>query len=103
MPLDVVVGLAHNAVDGAAWRRTNVHGFDLMLRVLHRDDPLRRSYLQRRWQGHPRGSPRAKAGMLQHLNTGPCPQLYSAADKVDRRRTSRRAGALTGKSLGLRR
>jgi len=80
MPLDVLVGLAYYAVDGAARRRINVYGFDLMLRALHRDDPLRRSYLQRRWQGHPRGSPRvAGAGVLKGLNAGPCPALYAQA------------------------
>jgi hypothetical protein len=58
MPLDVleagVLGCARDDVDGAAPRRTaQGHNFDLMLKVLHRDDPLRRSFLQRRWQGHP--------------------------------------------------
>jgi hypothetical protein len=53
MALDVpeadLVGLVRNGVDGAA---PLIDGFDLMLRAMHRDDPLRRSYLQRRWHGH---------------------------------------------------
>jgi hypothetical protein len=57
MPLDVLeadhVGRARNCVDDAAPRRVNVGELDLMLRVLRRDDPLRRSYIQRRWHGHP--------------------------------------------------
>jgi hypothetical protein len=57
MPLDVLeadlVSLARNDVDGAARRRIDARGskFDLMMKVLQRDDPLRRSYLQRRWHG----------------------------------------------------
>jgi hypothetical protein len=59
MPLDVLeadlVGVARGGVDGAAPRRIDAQGleFDLMVKVLQRDDPLRRSYLQRRWHGHP--------------------------------------------------
>jgi hypothetical protein len=59
MPLDVleagVLGFARDNVDGTAPRRADAqgHNFDLMLKVLQRDDPLRRSFLQRRWQGHP--------------------------------------------------
>lgn len=54
MPLDVLEAVARNSVDGAAPRRVDAQGlkFDLMVRVLQRDDPLRRSYLQRRWHGH---------------------------------------------------
>jgi hypothetical protein len=44
-----LVGRVRNDVDGAA---PLIDGFDLMLRVMHRDDPRRRSYLQRRWHGH---------------------------------------------------
>ena len=65
MPLDVLeadlVGVAHDGVDGAAPRRVDAQGlkFDLMVKVLQRDDPLRRSYLQRRWHGHPTSVPLA--------------------------------------------
>lgn len=55
MPLDVLeVDLARNGVDSLALRRVEAQGlrFDLILNVLQRDDPLRRSYLRRRWQGH---------------------------------------------------
>ena len=34
--------------------------FDLMVKVLQRDDPLRQSYLQRRWHGHPTSVPLAR-------------------------------------------
>ena len=59
MSLDVLeaafVGAAHSRLHGAAGRPANTEDlkFDLMLKVLQRDDPLRRSYLQRRWRGHP--------------------------------------------------
>jgi hypothetical protein len=60
MPLDVLkadlVVLACNGVEGPAPRRVD-EGFDLMVKVLQRDDPLRRSYLQRRWYGYPTPSP----------------------------------------------
>ena len=55
MPLDVLeaglVGLGRN---GAAPRRGEAQGLelDLMVKALQRDDPLRRSFLQRRWQEH---------------------------------------------------
>ena len=55
MPLDVLetdlVGLAQSGVGGAASRCLDAQGleFDLIVKVLQRDDPLRRSYLQRRW------------------------------------------------------
>jgi hypothetical protein len=58
MPLDVLeanlVGVACG-VDGAPPQHVDAQGlkFDLMVKVLQRDDPLRRSYLQRRWHGHP--------------------------------------------------
>ena len=67
MPLDMLevelVGVAHDGVDGAAPRRVDSQGpkLDLMLKVLQRDDPLRRSYLQRRWHGHPTSVPLAWA------------------------------------------
>jgi len=53
MPLDVLepslVGRA-NGVSGAAPRlRAQELNFDLVVKVLQRDDPLRRSYLQSRW------------------------------------------------------
>ena len=59
MALDVLeadlVGVAHDSGDRAAARRAEAPElkFNLMVRVLQRDDPLRRSYLQRRWHGHP--------------------------------------------------
>jgi hypothetical protein len=68
MPLDVLeanlVGVARDGVDGAASRRVDARGvaFDLMVKVLPRDDPLRRSYLQRRWHGHPTSVPLACGG-----------------------------------------
>jgi hypothetical protein len=55
MPLDtleadlaVIVG-----VDGVAprWVDTDSRRFELIMKALPRDDPLRRSYLQRRWRG----------------------------------------------------
>jgi hypothetical protein len=63
MPLDVLeadfVGVTRNGVDVAAPRRVDAQGlkFDLMVKVLQRDDPLRRSYLQRRWHGHSTSAP----------------------------------------------
>lgn len=59
MPLDVLeadlAGVAHDGVDGAAPRRVDAQGLrlDFMVKEPQRDDPLRRSYLQRRWHGHP--------------------------------------------------
>jgi hypothetical protein len=59
MPLDVLeadlVALACSGVDSTAPRRVDVQ--DLMVKVLQRDDPLRRSYLQRRWYGYPTSAP----------------------------------------------
>jgi hypothetical protein len=55
MPLDVLeADFVHNGVDSAALRRDNAQALklDLIVRILQRDDPLRRSYLRRRWQGH---------------------------------------------------
>jgi hypothetical protein len=55
MPLDVfeadLVRLAGNGVGSAAPRCVDAQGlkFELIVKVLQRDDPLRRSYLQRRW------------------------------------------------------
>ena len=63
MPLDVLeadhVGVARNGVDGVAPRRVDAQGLklDLVVKVLQRDDPLRRSYLQRRWHGRPTSAP----------------------------------------------
>jgi hypothetical protein len=53
MPLDVL------EADFVAPRRVDAQGlkFDLMVKVLQRDDPLRRSYLQRRWHGHSTSAP----------------------------------------------
>jgi hypothetical protein len=74
MPLDVLeadlVTPARDGVDGAAPRRVDAQGlrFDLMVKVLPRDDPLRRSYLQRRWHGHPISVPFAWA--MGHYNFG---------------------------------
>ena len=72
MPLDVLeaglVGLARNGVGGAAPRCVDALElkFDLIVKVLQRDDPLRRSYLQRRWHGHPTSVPLLRAvGVLQ--------------------------------------
>lgn len=64
MPLDVLeadlVALAQNGVRGAAPRRLDARGlkFDVIASVLQRDDPLRRSHLQRRWhsQAMPHGN-----------------------------------------------
>jgi hypothetical protein len=55
MPPDVLEAVACNGVDGAQPGRVESPGreFDLMVKVLQRDDPLRRSYLQRRWHGQP--------------------------------------------------
>ena len=61
MPLDVLeadrVGLASNRVGSAAPRCPDAQPlkFDLMVKVLQRDDPLRRSYLQRRWHSQALG------------------------------------------------
>ena len=59
MQLDVLVAdfvrLTRNRVDAGAPRRVDAQGrkLDLMVKLLQRDDPLRRSYLQRRWwHGH---------------------------------------------------
>jgi hypothetical protein len=66
MILDVVeedhVALACNGVDDAAPRRVDAQGrqFELMVRVLLRDDPLRRFYVRRRWQTQPTSIPRYK-------------------------------------------
>jgi hypothetical protein len=59
MPLDVLeagfVGLAHNGVGRATPRCLDAQEvkFDLLVKALQRDDPLRRLYLQRWWRGHP--------------------------------------------------
>jgi hypothetical protein len=55
MPLDVLEVVAGNGVDDAPPRRAGARGlkFDLMVKVLQRDDPLRRSYLQMAWHRHP--------------------------------------------------
>jgi hypothetical protein len=65
MPLDVLeadlVWVARDGVDSSARpRRVDARGltFELMVKVLQRDDPLRRSYLQRRWHGHPTSTAR---------------------------------------------
>ena len=44
------VGVMRNCLDDAASRCV---GDKSILKLLQRDDPLRRSYLQRRWQGRP--------------------------------------------------
>ena len=55
MPLDVLeadlVGLGSNSVGRGAPRYLDAQRlkFDLIVKVLPRDDPLRRSYIQRRW------------------------------------------------------
>lgn len=56
MPLDVLeadlVGLGSNGGGGGVPRGLDdqrLIKFDLILKVLQRDDPLRRSYLQSRW------------------------------------------------------
>jgi hypothetical protein len=62
MPLDVLkadlVGLSQNDLGGTAPRCLDAQGlkFDLILKVLQRDDPLRRSYLQRLWHSQAVGS-----------------------------------------------
>jgi hypothetical protein len=56
MPLDAFeadhIGFARNGVGSAAPRCVDAQGltFDLIAKVMQRDDPLRRSYLQRRWR-----------------------------------------------------
>jgi len=55
MPLDVLeADLVRNGVDSAALRCVDAQGLklDLIVKILQRDDPLRRSYLRRRWQEH---------------------------------------------------
>ena len=56
MPLDVLdadlVGLGSNGIGGAVPRGSDAQRlakFDLVVKVLPRDDPLRRSYLQSWW------------------------------------------------------
>jgi hypothetical protein len=57
MPLEVLEtdysGVARIGVDGAELRRGDTLrlAFNLMVNALQRDDPLRHSYLQRRWHG----------------------------------------------------
>jgi hypothetical protein len=57
MPVDVLEAdsarIARNGADRTAPRRVDAQGlnFDLIAKALQRDDPLRRSYLRRRWQG----------------------------------------------------
>jgi hypothetical protein len=55
MPLDTLEAdlAAVFGVDGVTRRCADIYGgkFELMVKVLQRDDPLRRSYLQRRWHG----------------------------------------------------
>jgi hypothetical protein len=56
MPLDVLEpDLSRNDVDCRAFRRIDAQGltFDFIVKVLQRDDPLRRAYLQRRWRVGP--------------------------------------------------
>jgi hypothetical protein len=52
MPLNALdadlLGIAENVDDDAAPLDARGRKFDLIVRVLQRDDPLRRSYLQRR-------------------------------------------------------
>jgi hypothetical protein len=61
MPLDVfeadLVGLGSNGVGGGAPRCLDTQRlkFDLILKMLQRDDPLRRSYLQMRWHSQAAG------------------------------------------------
>jgi len=50
MALDVLEAVvAQDGVDSAAFRAQGVD-LDLIVKLLQRDDPMRRSYLQRRWQ-----------------------------------------------------
>jgi hypothetical protein len=57
MPFDVLetdfAGVARNPM-ALDFERSDAQGleFNLMVKALQRDDPLRRSYLQRRWHGH---------------------------------------------------
>jgi hypothetical protein len=57
MPLDVpeadFAGVARNPM-ALDLERSDAQGleFNLMMKALQRDDPLRRSYLHRRWHGH---------------------------------------------------
>jgi hypothetical protein len=53
MPLDTLEAdlAAVFGVDGATCRCADIFGERFELKVLQRDDPLRRSYLQRRWHG----------------------------------------------------
>ena len=61
MPLDVLeadrVGLAQTGDGGAALRCLDTQGvkYELIVRLLQRDDPLRRSYLLKRWQSQAGG------------------------------------------------
>jgi hypothetical protein len=56
MPLDLIgaalIGPVHNQGPGAALQCLDARELelDLIVRMLQRDDPSRRSYLQRRWQ-----------------------------------------------------
>ena len=62
MPLDVLaadlVRVTRIDVDGAEPCRVDAQErtFDLMVRLLQRDDPLRRLYLRKRWQSTQRWS-----------------------------------------------
>ena len=63
MPLDVLeADLVRNGVDSAALRCGDAQGLklDLIVKILQRDDPLRRTYLRRRWQGHSTPVPRSR-------------------------------------------
>ena len=61
MPLDVLqadlMGVVRNGIDCAPARCIDADArelkFEMIMKVLQRDDPLRRSYLQRRWQEYP--------------------------------------------------
>jgi hypothetical protein len=57
MPLDVletdIAGVARTPM-ALGFEGSDAQGleFNLMVKALQRDDPLRRSYVQRRWHGH---------------------------------------------------
>jgi len=55
MPLDVLeADFARDGIYTTAVRPVDPHGVDvsLIVKLLQRDDPRRRSYLRRRWQAH---------------------------------------------------
>jgi hypothetical protein len=84
MLLDVRdAGLTQNGAGGAPPRYLDAQRlkFDLIVKVLQRNDPLRRSYLQRRWRGHQTALPLCGRRGALISNPRPCPQLRPVADR----------------------